>query len=73
VKQVVNDLKLTREGVFMPPSGYSIGFTMVITSLAYEAHLLRMPTHWIVVGAILPLGLGIPSRVAGTRQKDPAE
>jgi hypothetical protein len=31
-----------------------------------------MPTHWIVVGAIVLLGAGILSGVKATRQRDPA-
>ena len=41
--------------------------------LIYGAHLMHMPTHWIVVGAVVLLGVGILSGVKATRQKDPAE
>jgi uncharacterized membrane protein len=52
---------------------YSIGFAILIGGLTYGAHLLHMPAHWIVVGAIVLLGIGILSGVKATRQKDSAE
>ncbi len=52
---------------------YSIGFAILIGGLVYAAHLVHMPTHWIVVGAIVLLGIGILSGVKATRQKDSAE
>jgi uncharacterized membrane protein len=51
---------------------YAIGFTILIIGLIYGAHLVHMPTQWIVVGAIVLLGVGILSGVKATRQKDPA-
>ena len=52
---------------------YAIGFAILIAGLVYAAHLVHMPAHWIVVGAVVLLGLGILSGVKATRQKDPAE
>jgi hypothetical protein len=52
---------------------YGIGFAILIGGLIYAAHLVHMPTHWIVVGAIILAGVGILSGVKATRQKDPAE
>ena len=40
--------------------------------LIYGAHLMHVPTHWIVVGAIVLLGLGILTGVKATRQRDPS-
>ena len=51
---------------------YSIGFVLVIDGLIYGAHLMHIPTHWIVVGAIVLLGLGVLTGVKATRQKDPS-
>ena len=51
---------------------YSAGFAIVIAGLIYGAHLMHMPTRWIVVGAIILLGAGILSGVKATRQKDSA-
>jgi hypothetical protein len=50
---------------------YSLGFAIVIAGLMYAAYLLHMPAHWIVVGAVVLLGLGILTGVKATRQKDP--
>jgi len=50
---------------------YSLGFAIVIGGLIYAAYLLYMPAHWIAVGAIVLLGLGILTGVKMTRQKDP--
>ena len=49
---------------------YSIGFAIMIGGLIYAAYLLHMPAHWIAVGAIVLLGVGILSGVKATRQKD---
>ena len=40
---------------------YSLGFAIVIGGVTYAAHLLLMPTHWIVVGAVVLVGAGIVS------------
>jgi hypothetical protein len=50
---------------------YSIGFILMVSGLAYGAYLMHVPTHWIVAGAIVLLGLGILKGVKATRQKDP--
>ena len=50
---------------------YSAGFAIVIAGLIYGAYLMHMPAHWIAVGAIVLLGVGILKAVATTRQKDP--
>jgi len=51
---------------------YSAGFAILIAGLAYAAHLVRMPTHWILVGAIVMIGIGLLSAVKATRPKDAA-
>jgi uncharacterized membrane protein len=50
---------------------YSAGFAIVIGGLIYAAYLVHMPTHWIVVCAVVLVGLGILKGVTATRQKDP--
>lgn len=50
---------------------YSAGYAIVICGLIYGAYLMHVPTHWIVVGGIVLLGVGILSAVKATRQKDP--
>jgi hypothetical protein len=52
---------------------YAVGFAILIGGLIYGAHLMHMPAHWIAVGAIVLLGIGILSGVKATRQKDPSE
>jgi hypothetical protein len=52
---------------------YAIGFAIMIGGLMYGAHLMHMPAHWIAVGAIVLLGVGILSGVKATRQKDSSE
>ena len=51
---------------------YAAGLAILIGGLAYGAHLMRMPSQWIVVGAIVMTGAGILSAVKATRQKDSA-
>ncbi|MGA7927417.1 MAG: hypothetical protein WCA20_15680 [Candidatus Sulfotelmatobacter sp.] len=43
---------------FGPFGLYAIGFAIMIGGLIYGAHLMHVPTHWIVVGAIVLLGVG---------------
>jgi hypothetical protein len=49
---------------------YIAGFTILIGGLVYAAHLVHLPAHWIVVGAVVLSGAGIMSAVKATRQKD---
>jgi len=51
---------------------YSTWFAIVIGGLNYAAYLLHVPAHWIAVGAVVLLGVGILTGVKATRQKDPA-
>lgn len=51
---------------------YALGIVVVLAGLTYGAYLLHVPAHWIVVGAIVILGLGILTGVKNTRQKDPS-
>ena len=51
---------------------YIVGFLIVIGGLIYGASMLHVPSHWIVVGAVVLTGLGILSGVKATRQKDPS-
>jgi cadmium resistance protein CadD (predicted permease) len=51
---------------------YAGGFAILIAGLVYAAHLMHVPTQWIVVGAVILAGVGILSAVKATRQKDPA-
>jgi uncharacterized membrane protein len=51
---------------------YAAGFAIMIGGLAYAAYLVHLPTHWIVVSAIVLIGVGILSGVKATRQRDSA-
>ena len=51
---------------------YLTGFIVVIAGLIYAATLIHVPTHWLVVGALLLVGCGILTGVKATRQKDSA-
>ncbi len=51
---------------------YAGGFAIMIGGLIYAAHLVHVPSQWIVVGAVILIGIGILSAVKATRQKDPA-
>jgi hypothetical protein len=62
--------RLAREGDAMSFGLYSIGFAMVIAGLIYAAYLVHMPAHWIIVGAVVLLGVGILTGVKATREKD---
>ena len=50
---------------------YLTGFAILVAGLAYGAHLMHMPAHWIAAGAIVMIGIGILSAVKATRPKDP--
>jgi hypothetical protein len=39
----------------------------------YGATLMHVPAHWIAVGALVLLGMGILTGVKTTRQKDSAD
>jgi uncharacterized membrane protein len=52
---------------------YAAGFAIMIGGLAYAAYLVHLPTHWIVVGAVILIGVGILSGVKATRQRDSAK
>jgi hypothetical protein len=60
------------QGDLMSFGLYSAGFAIVIIGLAYAAHLVRMPMHWIIVGAVVMVGIGILSAVKATRPRDSA-
>jgi hypothetical protein len=62
----------TEEGDAVSFGLYAIGFAILIGGLIYAAYLVHVPAHWIAVGAIVLLGIGILTGVKATRQKDPA-
>jgi hypothetical protein len=50
---------------------YAIGYLILIIGVAYLAHLMHIPQHYIVAGGIILVGIGIVTGVRSTRQKDP--
>jgi hypothetical protein len=50
---------------------YTIGYLILIVGVGYLAHLMHIPQHYIVAGAIILVGMGIVTGVRSTRQKDP--
>ena len=61
-----------RKGINMSFALYAIGFAILTIGLIYGAYLVHLPSHWIVVGAIVLIGVGILSGVKATRQRDTA-
>lgn len=51
---------------------YICGFLLIIGGLIYGAIMLNVPQHWIIVGALVMLGIALLSAVKATRQKDPS-
>jgi len=51
---------------------YAIGYLILIAGVAYLAHLMHIPQHYIVAIAVIMLGIGIVTGVQSTRRKDPS-
>jgi len=51
---------------------YLIGTLLVVAGLAYGANRLGVSHVWIIVGALVIIGLGLMAGIVKTRQKDPA-
>ena len=51
---------------------YIIGFIIFVIGVSYVAYLAHIPSHWIVAGDIVLVGLGIITGVTGTRHRDPS-
>jgi hypothetical protein len=52
---------------------YAAGVALLICGLVYAAHLVHMPTHWIIAGVVVMAGVGLLSAVKATREKDSAK
>jgi hypothetical protein len=52
---------------------YMIGTILVTAAAAYGAHLLGLSMEWIVVIAIILLGMGIMGGVRKTRRREPSD
>ena len=51
---------------------YVVGYLILIAGLIRGATMMHIPSHWIAVGAVVLVGLGIVTGVKNTRQKDSA-
>jgi hypothetical protein len=51
---------------------YAIGYLILIAGVAYLAHLMHIPQHYIVAIAVIMLGVGVVTGVQTTRHKDPS-
>jgi NADH:ubiquinone oxidoreductase subunit 6 (subunit J) len=49
---------------------YLIGTILVVAGLAWGAAQLGIPQIWIIIGAVVIIGLGIMGGVSKTRQKE---
>ena len=50
---------------------YVIGFVVLLAGLIYGAVLIHVPHTWIIVAALILVGLGIMSAVSHTKRRDP--
>lgn len=50
---------------------YLLGFLILIVGLAIAAYLLNVPATWIVVGAIVLVGIGVLMATTRGKMKDP--
>jgi hypothetical protein len=51
---------------------FAAGFLVLIIGLAYLAHLMHIPEHYIIAMSIILFGLGIVMGVQSTRHRDPS-
>ena len=51
---------------------YTLGTLILLAGRIFIAHLVHMPTKWIVAGVLVILGAGLMGGVSSTRQKDPS-
>ena len=50
---------------------YLLGFIIVVAGLAAAAYMLGAPPVWIVIGAVVLLGIGILTATTRTKPRDP--
>jgi hypothetical protein len=50
---------------------YLLGFIILVVGLSIAAYLLNVPPMWIVVGAIVLIGIGILMATTRGKMKDP--
>jgi hypothetical protein len=54
-------------------AAYLLGFLIIIAGLVYGATLLGVARHWIIVGVVVLLGIGLVRAVSTTRRKGPSD
>ncbi len=47
---------------------YFLGFALVIAGIAYAAITLGVPSIWVIIGAIILIGIALMSTVTKTKQ-----
>ena len=50
---------------------YLIGFVLIVAGVAYGLVLAGLPTTWVVVAAVILIGLGVVTGVSRTKRPDP--
>jgi hypothetical protein len=50
---------------------YVIGFAVFVAGVLYAEHLLHVPQTWVLVSALVMVGLGVMSAVSHTKRRDP--
>jgi positive regulator of sigma E activity len=50
---------------------YVVGFIILLAGLIYAAYLVHVPQTWIIVGALVVVGIGVMSAVSHTKRRDP--
>jgi hypothetical protein len=51
---------------------YMIGVILVVGALAYGASLLGLNSTWVMIVALVGIGLGVMGAIVKTRQKEPS-
>ena len=52
-------------------STYLIGYIVFVIGLALAAFFLNVPTHWIGVGVVVLIGIGILMATKSEKPRDP--
>jgi hypothetical protein len=49
---------------------YIIGFIIIIAGLAWGAHMMGLATQWIVIGALVLIGIAFITGISKTRVRE---
>lgn len=52
---------------------YIIGFVVMVIGLILGGVFLGLPAQWLIVGALVLVGLGVVTGATQTKRKDPPE